>query len=132
MHRILKKLTPLIEDSSHNMYLKFVRHNQVNGNISRGSLYTIHFQPNEKGGYNTHPSLISNAYEIASEADYPSALIYEAGVRRTSGHMRLSFGRGNRQSLLHLIDRGARECFFSEILQALRNHEDVRIEVAET
>ena len=114
------------------MYLKFIRPIQPFGDICRGSLYTVHFQPNEIGGYNEHPKLICDAYEIASGSDYPSALIYEAGVRRTSGHMRLSFGRGNRQSLLHLIDRGARECFFSEILQALRNHEDVRIEVAET
>ena len=112
------------------MYLRFVRHNQLGGNISRGSLYTIHFEPNEKGGYNEHPSLISDAYELVSGADYPLALIYEAGIRRTNGHMRLSFGSGNRRSTLHLIDREARERFFPELLHALRNHEDVRIEVA--
>ena len=112
------------------MYLRFVRHNQLGGNINRGSLYTVHFEPNEKGGYNEHPSLISDAYEIASGADYPPALIYQAEVRRVNGHMRLSFGRGGRQSLLHLIDRDARERFFTELLGALRDHEDVRIEVA--
>ena len=109
------------------MYLKFVRHNQLGGNVNRGSLYTVHFEPNEKGGYNEHPSLISDAYEIASGADYPPALIYQAEVRRVNGHMRLSFGRGGRQALLHLIDRDARERFFAELLGALRDHEDVRI-----
>jgi len=114
------------------MYLKFVRHNQLGGNVNHGSLYTVHFEPNEKGGYNEHPSLISDAYEIASGADYPPALIYQAGVRCMNGHMRLSFGRGGRQSLLHLIDCDARERFFAELLGALRDHEDVRIEIAET
>ena len=114
------------------MYLKFVRHNQLGGNVSRGSLYTVHFEPNEKGGYNEHPTRISDAYEIASGAVYPLPLIYEAGIRRTNGHMRLSFGSGNRRSTLHLIDREARERFFPELLHALRDHKDVRIEVAET
>ncbi len=122
------------------MYLKFVRHNQLGGNISRGSLYTVHFEPNEKGGYNEHPSLISDAYEIVSDKKvesqetrdkcFPPALIYQAEVRRTNGHMRLSFGRGDRRSLLHLIDRDVREGFFADLLGALRDHEDVRIEVA--
>ena len=122
------------------MYLRFVRHNQLGGNISRGSLYTVHFEPNEKGGYNEHLSLISDAYEIVSgkkvesqetrDKCFPPALIYQAEVRRMNGHMRLSFGRGDRRSLLHLIDRDAREGFFADLLDALRNHEDVRIEVA--
>lgn len=122
------------------MYLKFVRHNQLGGNVSRGSLYTVHFEPNEKGGYNEHPSLICDAYEIVSgkkvesqearDKCFPPALIYQAEVRRMNGHMRLSFGRGDRRSLLHLIDRDAREGFFADLLGALRNHEDVRIEVA--
>ena len=112
------------------MYLRFLRHNQVGGNVSRGSLYTVHFEPNEKGGYNEHPTLICDAYEIASGSDYPPALIYEAEVRRVNDHMRLSFGRGDRRSLLHLIDHDARERFFTELLDALRDHEDVRIEVA--
>ena len=110
------------------MYLKFIRH-QSGGNIRRGSLYTVHFQPNEKGGYNEHPTLICDAYEMATVAGCPPALIYEAEVRRTNGHMRLSFGRGVRRSLLHLIDRDAREGFFATLLQALRSHEEVRIEV---
>lgn len=122
------------------MYFRFVRHNQLGGNISRGSLYTVHFEPNEKGGYNEHPSLISDAYEIVSgkkvesqetrDKCFPPALIYQAEVRRMNGHMRLSFGRGRRRSLLHLIDRDAREGFFAELLGSLRNHEDVRIEIA--
>ena len=122
------------------MYLRFVRHNQLGGNISRGSLYTVHFEPNEKGGYNEHPSLISDAYEIVSgkkvesqetrDKCFPPALIYQAEVRRVNGHMRLSFGRGDRRSLLHLIDCDARERFFTELLGALRDHEDVRMEVA--
>ena len=110
------------------MYLKFIRH-QSGGNIRRGSLYTVHFQPNEKGGYNEHSTFICDAYEMATEAGCPPALIYEAEVRRTNDHMRLSFGRGVRRSLLHLIDRDAREGFFATLLQALRSHEEVRIEV---
>lgn len=112
------------------MYLKFVRHNQLGGNISRGSLYTVHFQPNEKGGYNETHITLSDAYEMASGVCYPLPLIYTAEIRRTNGHMHLSFGRGSRRSLLHLIDCGAREQFFTELLDALRHHEDVRIEVA--
>ena len=113
------------------MYLKFIRHNQHGGNASRGTIYRVHFQPNEKGGYNETLTCISDAYEVDSEVNYPPALIYEAEVRRTNGHMRLSLGRGNRQSLLHLIDCDAREQFFAELLDALRHHEDVRIEVAQ-
>ena len=114
------------------MYLKYIRHNQPGVRINRGSLYTVHFHPNERGGYNEHPALISDAYEMAYGADYPPALIYEAEVRSMNGHMRLSFGRGNRRSLLHLIDCNARERFFTELLDAIRHHEDVRIEIAET
>ena len=113
------------------MYLKYIRHKRQWGDLQRGTLYTVHLEPNEKGGYNEHRTLISDAYEVDSEVNYPPALIYEAEVRRTNGHMRLSFGRGNRQSLLHLIDRDAREQFFAELLDALRHHEDVRIEVAQ-
>ena len=111
------------------MYLKFIRH-QSGGAICHGSLYTVHFQPNEKGGYNEYPTLICDAYEIATEAGYPPALIYEAEVRRTNDHMRLSFGKGSRRSLLHLIDCDARERFFEALLRALRSHEEVRVEVA--
>ena len=113
------------------MYLKYIRHKRLWGDLQRGTLYTVHLEPNEKGGYNEHRTLISDAYEVDSEVNYPPALIYEAEVRRTNGHMRLSFGRGNRRSLLHLIDRDAREQFFAELLDALRHHEDVRIEVAQ-
>lgn len=112
------------------MYLKLIRHNRPFGQLQRGTVYTVHFQPNEKGGYNETLTAISDVYEIATAAEFPPALIYQAEVRRVNGHMRLSFGRGGRRSLLHLIDCDARDRFFPELIEALRNHEDVRIEVA--
>lgn len=113
------------------MYLKFIRHNQPSGDLHRGILYSVHFQPNEKGGYNECLTSISDAYEILYGDTYPQPLIYPAGVRCMNGHMRLSFGLGNRHSVLHLINRDAREWFFAHVLCAQRMHEEVRIEVSE-
>ena len=107
------------------MYLKYIRHNQPGGRINRGSLYTVHFHPNERGGYNEHPTLISDAYEVGSAP----ALIYPAGVRQIGGRLRVSFGIGARQSSLHLIDRVARAGFFEELRGAIKQHEEVRIEI---
>ena len=112
------------------MYLKLIRHNRPFGQLQRGTVYTVHFQPNEKGGYNETLTAISDVYEIATAAEFPPALIYTPGIRCVNGHMRLALGRGSRKSLLHLIDRAARDRFFPELIEALRNHEDVRIEVA--
>ena len=113
------------------MYLKFVRHNQPYGNFRRGTQYSVHFQPNEKGGYNEHLHFISDTYEIASGDEFPLPLIYLLGVRRANGHMRLALGMGERRSLLHLINRDARERFFDQVLGALREHRDCRIDVCE-
>ena len=113
------------------MYLKFVRHNQPYGNFRRGTLYSVHFQPNEKGGYNEHLHFISDTYEIASGDEFPLPLIYSLGVRRANGHMRLALVMGERRSLLHLINRDARERFFDQVLGALREHRDCRIDVCE-
>jgi len=109
------------------MYLKFIRHHQLCGNLCRGSLYSVHFQPNEKGGYNEHLTSISDAYEIGSAP----ALIYPAGVRQKNGRLRLSFGLGMRMSSLHLIDHVARDTFFVALREAFAQHEDVRIEVGD-
>ena len=113
------------------MYLKFLRYNQPSEELRRGKLYSVHFQPNEKGGYNECLTSISDAYEILYGDTYPLPLIYPAGVRCMNGHMRLSFGLGNRHSVLHLINRDARERFFAHVLCAQRMHEEVRIEVSE-
>ena len=110
------------------MYLKYIRHNQPCGDICRGTLYSVHFQPNEKGGYNETLTPISDAYETSSCAP-PLPLIFPAGIRRVNGHTCLFFGDANRHSLLHLIDCRARGSFFSLLLLALCNHEDVRIEI---
>ena len=113
------------------MYLKFVRNNQPSGNFRRGALYSVHFQPNEKGGYNEHLQFISDAYEIAYGDEFPLPLIYPIGVRRANNHLRLALGMGGRRSLLHLINRDAREQLYEEVLCALREHQDCRIEVLE-
>lgn len=110
--------------------MKYIRHDQPGVRINRGSLYSVHFEPNEKGGYNESLTFISDVYETVSAGSYPPPLIFAAGVRRMNGHMRLSFGIDHRQSVLHLIDCSARERFFSELLRAICNHEEVRIEVA--
>ena len=109
------------------MYLKLIRHKLPWGQWHRGSLYAVHFQPNEKGGYNQHLTLISDVYEIA--APMPPALIYPVGIRLVNGRQRLSFGLHNRRSMLHLMDRHVRDSFFPELRLALRHHTDVRIEV---
>ena len=126
------------------MFLKFIRHNQPCGSMCRGTLYSVHFQPNEKGGYNEHLTHISDAYEIPcdiqspitnhkspTEGSYPPPLIYAAGVRRTHGRWRLALGSGSRCSHLHLINCDARERFFADVLDAMHQRDEVRIEVAE-
>ncbi len=112
------------------MYLKYIRHNHSCGDICRGTLYSVHFQPNEKGGYNETLTPISDAYETSSCAP-PLPLIFPAGIRRVNGHARLFFGRGNRQSTLHLIDSCARDAFFIRLASALREREETLVEVAD-
>ena len=112
------------------MYLKLIRHKSPWGQLQRGTLYTVHFQPNEKGGYNETLTPISDVYEIASGEQLPLALIYPAGVRKIDGRLRLSFGFPNRQSLLHLIDPNARFAFFTDVRYALLQGEEVRISIS--
>ena len=111
------------------MYLKLIRHKTPWGQLHRGTLYTVHFQPNEKGGYNETQTPISDVYEIAAGALLPMELIYPVGVRKIDGRLRLSFGAGDRRSLLHLIDPSARFAFFTNVLYALQQGEEVRIEL---
>ena len=113
------------------MYLKYIRHKCPWGQLQRGTLYTVHFEPNEKGGYNEHLNIISDVYEICPGELLPAALIYPVGMRRIDGRMRLVFGSYFRQSMLYLIEYPARERFFMELSCALHDHEDVRIEIAE-
>ena len=112
------------------MFLKLIRHKTPWGQLQRGTLYTVHFQPNEKGGYTETLTPISDVYEIAANALLPLELIYPAGVRKIDGHLRLSFGAGNRRSLLHLIDPVARFAFFTNVRCALQQGEELRLEIA--
>ena len=113
------------------MYLKYIRHKRPWGQLQRGTLYAVHFQPNEKGGYNETLTSISDVYEMTPGELLPQTLIYPVGVRMIDGRMRLVFGVHFRQSMLHLISREARERFFTELRYALYRHEEVRIEVTE-
>ena len=113
------------------MYLKLIRHKLPWGQWQRGSLYAVHFQPNEKGGYNQHLTLISDVYETCLDDVPPLTLIYPVGIRCVNGRMRLVFGCSFRHSMLHLIEFRAREAFFMELECALHEHEEVRLEVTD-
>ena len=111
------------------MYLKFIRNIQPCGELRRGTLYSVHFQPNEKGGYNEYLTTISDAYEIPRNESFPVPLIYQADVVRINGYLRLSFGDPNRKSALHLIDIQAREEFIPQLQELIKQRIDTRIEV---
>lgn len=113
------------------MFLKFIRHTQPCGELCRGTLYRVHFQPNEKGGYNEHLTSISDAYELPSH-EFPTTLIYPLFVRCIDGRVRPMIGMGERQSVLYLINRHARKRFLADLLDAAYRREEVRIEVSET
>ena len=113
------------------MYFKLIRHKRLCGELQRGTLYAVHFQPNEKGGYNEHLTIISDVYEIACCKLLPLTFIYPASVVRIDGRLRLCFGVPFRRSLLHLIDVHVRDAFFTNVRYALYTHEEVRIEIAE-
>ena len=113
------------------MYLKLIRHKRPNGQLHRGTLYRVHFQPNEKGGYNETLTAISDVYEIYGGDRLPAALIYPAGIRKIDGRLRLAFGCDFRQSLLHLMNANTRDAFFTNVRYALQQHEEVRIEIGE-
>ena len=113
------------------MYLKYIRHKRLWGDLQRGTLYAVHFQPNEKGGYNEHLTIICDVYETGLGELLPAALIYPVSMRRIEGRYRLRFGIPFRYSSLYLIDFRARDRFFMELYCALHDHEEVRIEVVE-
>lgn len=114
------------------MYLKYIRHKRYWGQLQRGTLYAVHFQPNEKGGYNEHLTIICDVYETCPGESLPTTLIYPVGMRRIDGRMRLVFGSYFRQSMLYLIEYRARETFFMQLYCALHEHEEVRLEVVES
>ena len=132
------------------MYLKYIRESFPCGEIHRGKLYSVHFEPNEKGDYNEHLTLISEVYEcvtsermnetiVRDEArkelknertdQLPLPLIYPVGVVRINGFVRLTLGDYHRRSMLHLINREARESFFAELRNLILARIDVRMEV---
>lgn len=113
------------------MYLKYIRHKCLWGDLQRGTLYRVHFQPNETGGYNEHRTIICDVYETCPGELLPLTLIYPVRMRRIDGRMRLVFGCSFRHSMLHLIEFRAREAFFMELECALHEHEEVRLEVTD-
>lgn len=113
------------------MYLKLIRHKRLWGDLQRGTLYAVHFQPNEKGGYNETLTLISDVYEIASAELLPWTFVYPVSIVRMDGRLRLCFGRPFRQSLLHLIDMHVRDAFIDNLRHAIHAREEVRIEIEE-
>lgn len=111
------------------MYLKYIRHKLPCGELRRGTLYNVHFQPNEKGGYNEYLTVISDAYEMPRGEGLPLPLVYPVGVARINGYLRLTFGDGSCYSVLHLIEIGAREAFFEELRNLIWQRIEVRMEV---
>lgn len=122
------------------MYLKYIREAFPCGDIHRGKLYSVHFEPNEMGDYNEHLTLISEVYEcVTSEsmnelrnegADLlPLPLIFPVAIRQCDGHKRLVFGLARQQSVLHLINREARDAFFAELRSLILARIDVRMDV---
>ena len=113
------------------MYLKYIRNKRLWGQMQRGTLYCVHFQPNVRGRYKAILRPICDVYEVCLGTPLPLALIYPASAVQIDGRYRLTFGMPSRRSMLHLIDFYARERFFMELICALHDHEEVRIEVAE-
>ncbi len=113
------------------MYLKFIRHKRPYGKYCRGALHSVHFQPNEKGGYSEHLTHISDAYEIPYGHGFPLPLIYLAGLVCIHGNLRLTLGDGERRSALLLIDSNARATFIHELQELIKKRIDTRIEVCE-
>lgn len=122
------------------MYLKYIRDTFPFGEIHRGKLYSVHFEPNEKGDYNEHLTLISDVYEcVTSEGmkelrservrELPLPLIYPVQMVQINGFLRISLGGYRRRSALHLINRDARDAFFSELRYLLYHRIEVRLEV---
>ena len=113
------------------MYLKYIRDTFLFGEIHRGKLYSVHFEPNEKGDYNEHLTLISEVYEIPYGYGFPFPLIYPAGLVCIHGSLRLTLGDGERRSALLLIDSNARASFIPELQKLIKKRIDMRIEVCE-
>lgn len=111
------------------MYLKFIRHPYLDGAMQRGTLYRVHFQPNEKGGYNETLKPISDVYEIPYGDGVPLPLIYPVGVVRIDGILHMTAGNGTHRSALLLLDRDARDTFLPALRVALLQHEECRLEI---
>ena len=112
------------------MYLKYIRHKRPFGQLQRGTLYRVHFEPNVRGRYHAILNPVCDVYESSLDA-CPPALVYPVGVVRIDGRYRLTFGIPSRRSMLFLIDPHVRDSFMIELRYALYLHEEVRIEVAE-
>ena len=111
------------------MYLKFIRHQSPGEAVQQGTLYRVHFQPNEKGGYNETLFPISDVYEIPYGGGMPLPLIYPAGVVQIDGILHMTVGNGTHRSALFLLDRDVRDTFLPALRTALLQREDCRLEI---
>ena len=113
------------------MYLRYIRHKHPCGTIHRGTLYSVHFQPNEKGGYNEFLTPICQAYEMVCGTKEPPALIYTFSVTKnqSSGRMLLRYGMGAQQAQIYLL--GIEQVYADMLIEIQREHIECRIEIEE-
>ncbi len=112
------------------MYLKFIRQMRPCGESCRGTLYYVHFEPNEKGDYNIHTIAISDACEICMGDSWLPELIYGVGVPVIKDKRRLMFGHGRCYAQLNLLDIRVQEELTASIRSAIDQGIEIRIEIA--
>jgi hypothetical protein len=113
------------------MYLRYVRQDWHNGFLRRGTLFHVHFHPNEKGGYNEFLTPICQAYEMVCGTKEPPALIYTFSVTKnqSSGRMLLRYGMGAQQAQIYLL--GIEQVYADMLIEIQREHIECRIEIEE-
>ena len=118
-----------LHHTPYTMYLKFIRHQSPGEAVLQGTLYRVHFQPNEKGGYNETLFPISDVYEKPYGDGMPLPLIYPVGVVQIDGILHMTVGNGTHRSALFLLDRDVRDTFLPALRTALLQREDCRLEI---
>lgn len=113
------------------MYLRYVRQDWHNGFLHRGTLFHVHFHPNEKGGYSEILTPICQAYEMVCGTKEPPALIYTFSVTKnqSSGRMLLRYGMGAQQAQIYLL--GIEQVYADMLIEIQREHIECRIEIEE-
>ena len=113
------------------MYLKFIRYYPLTQNSCRGTLYIVHYQPNEKGGYTERLTRVCSAHEnVIHQSCTPLPLIFPVGIVRNNDHVRLTYGRGRRRAALYLAPCFALEQFLIQLQDDLNNHIDCLIDIS--